>query len=136
MSALPEWATTLPGFDPERWHLPIVCTGRGSHAAELLGLIFDDGAGVRWAGLHVTRGERRELSDTERADREASPVRLADPERPSSLRRLADTTRPGSINFACPACGRTPRVPPDAWEKYVAGVQRVAVPWADVSALG
>jgi hypothetical protein len=103
---LPEWALTLPGFDPSRRHWDIVCTGNHSHGITLLGIAYQRDEWPTWhvAGPHI--------GTSERVDRDGTPNGETHPE----LR----VREAGSVPITCPECGRTQRYPLVEWATWIA----------------
>lgn len=101
---LPRWVELLSetsNFDPGGDWCRIVCTGRGHHQPELLGLVFEDAdRGRLWAGphVHLTRVDDGQAID------------MDDVLRPSS-------GPSGAVNLTCPSCRRTPRCTRDQWSR-------------------
>lgn len=125
MSDLPEWVHALPFFDPDRWRLPIVCTGHeahddeGSHALELLGFAYEFGEGqLFYGGPHVRR----------------DGARAEDPMWPRSP-YLPQVPHLGSLSLSCPTCQRTVRIPAMRWAAALTRVREVSLPMLDVSDL-
>lgn len=128
-ASLPEWCSTVAGFDPESWWRPIVCTGRGVHRLEFLGLIFDhaESGQVHWTGGQVLR----------ESDPGVAGMRLwqTDETTPDELDHIRALNGQGSMHIRCPQ-GCTPRIPREEWGRIVERVRRVEVAWLDVSLYG
>lgn len=43
------WLSGLHGFDPQHWFALLVCTNRGQHDAEPVGVIYQGEDGIAWA---------------------------------------------------------------------------------------
>ncbi|WP_147381486.1 hypothetical protein [Nocardioides immobilis] len=109
MIALPEWATVVDGLDPAGAWCAIVCTDRGHHDPEVLGVVFEhvDGRGRHWIGPHI------HLTKQTDHDGNLIPGRAT---LPGSLRRQTATRR-SSVLFTCPRCTRKPRRPREWWAR-------------------
>jgi hypothetical protein len=103
---LPDWALTLPGFDPARRHWPIVCTGNDSHRITLLGIAYERDEWPTWhvAGPHIRTSER--------VDRDGTPN--------GEIHLEFRVREAGSVPITCPKCRRTQRYPLVKWAKKIA----------------
>lgn len=123
MSALPPWVETVAGFDKDGEWLPIVCTDRDAHAAELLDVYF-----------RPTGGGEMDWQVTSQRCR----LTRIDPEWMHDEHGIVSGSRNrgrGSVEISCPACPRTPRVSRDDWWRFLDAARVSGARWADVSAL-
>lgn len=133
MSAhLPDWASTIPGFDSSGWWCPIVCMGvaPNQHAVELLGIVFDQEPGSGIGGLHWSPAPGRITPEMLTKEEHEALV--------ASGTRGTSTGRRGSINSTCPNpdCARTVRIPRDRWSRILENARSVEPPWVDLSLYG
>jgi hypothetical protein len=107
---LPEWALTLPGFDPSRKHWdPIVCTGGNEgHRITLLGIAYQHD---EWSTLHVASPQGN-IGTSQRVDRDGTPNGKIHPQ--------LGVREAGSVPITCPECGRTRRIPLVEWADKIA----------------
>jgi len=132
MSGRPGWLDGIPGFDPERWWVPVVCTHRVKDLplieGDLIGVVFDDGSDeLRWqldpmVSISLTRGINR------------GPIDIA------RFARIGDLTRrrgnPGqSVSIACPdpRCSRVLRRTSEQWQQIFENARQAEAPAIDVS---
>lgn len=119
--SLPRWAVLLAEtseFDPDGDWCRIICTDRGKHVPELLGLVFEHpNRGRLWSGphIHLTRA-----NDAEQVVDMDDPLRV--PQGPA-----------GAVNLTCPACSRTPRCTREQWSQLTGGLPMPGI--FDTSAL-
>jgi len=107
-------------MDPDSWWLPIVCSGRGQHAREALGIAYEHAiGGITYDGPHIHR----------------DGARAEDPDRPRSA-ALADVPHLGSVNITCPRCApQTKRCPRVAWLLLLDAARRDNLTKVDISGL-
>lgn len=137
---LPPWALELDGFDGHLGWLPIVCTGRTTHAPDLLAVHYNHATTTEW----VTNGPglRPETfpstADQRQRARAAGGRVSSDPrptEPPQRAQRVLQAEWTGSYNLECASCGRTVRVPEARWADAITRARRSSMPWVDVSRL-
>lgn len=123
---LPEWVLTSPDFDPDRWHLPFICTHKelgmedGRPPSFLTLLLEHPDHGVGWLPTVHAAGEHFPPTDDQFA-------------RANKARRA--TNNRGSVNVTCPECHRTRRYPRQDWTEALAFARSVEAPWLDLATL-
>jgi hypothetical protein len=103
---LPEWTSSLVGFDPSRRWWAIACTGNGTHRFEVLAVAYQRDDWPTWhvAGPHI--------GTSERVDRDGTPNGAIHPD--------LGVREAGSKPAVCPVCGRTKRLPLVEWAVTIA----------------
>lgn len=133
MSGLPSWAEGVQGFDVTRWWVMVVCMhGAGNFAAATpITIGFEDEVGdiqfMATEHVHLERFESGENSERYAAEMARPRVRG---DRPDVRRRQAVTR--GSINFTCPGCSITPRLPRSVWAEALEASRRRRDPVAPI----